>query len=449
MTTQDVLDRFVDKCPLAVMARSIIEALLGDQLNEVFERNRSRQYDHIIPFSVLAMSMAEIVIGATPNRHQAYVKFKEEIRVSVIAYYKKLNNVEPSISEAVVQYSADRAAEMLDELDFSPRIVLPGYRCFVIDGNHLQKTEKRLKQTRGLCAAPLPGIIVARYDLQNCLLDRAYLLEDAHAQESSVLGRLLDDLLERDLVIADRHFCIVQFCFDVDARRACFVIRQHGRLKGEIPSVRRRIGRTATGMVYESPLVISNGTVTMTVRRITVELDEPTREGDKEIHILSNVPEADASACELATLYHQRWEIENAFHVLTMTFACESKSNCKPRCALFQFCMAMFAYNCRQIQLASLCAEHAKESVDRMSQYQVAVDTVSSMDGMLVAIDEEEWEELTPRDVAGLATFLREVSRRVDVRAYRKSVRGPKKPPPKRKRCKNGTHVSTHRLLRE
>lgn len=39
MTTQDVLDRFVDKCPLAVMARSIIEALLGDQLNEVFEQN--------------------------------------------------------------------------------------------------------------------------------------------------------------------------------------------------------------------------------------------------------------------------------------------------------------------------------------------------------------------------------------------------------------------------
>ncbi len=28
----------------------------------------------------------------------------------------------------------------------------------------------------------------------------------------------------------------------------------------------------------------------MTVRRITVELDEPTRDGDKVIHVLSNLP---------------------------------------------------------------------------------------------------------------------------------------------------------------
>ncbi len=31
----------------------------------------------------------------------------------------------------------------------------------------------------------------------------------------------------------------------------------------------------------------------MTVRRITVELDKPTRDGEKEVHLLSNVPEED------------------------------------------------------------------------------------------------------------------------------------------------------------
>ena len=82
-----------------------------------------------------------------------------------------------------------------------------------------------------------------------------------------------------------------------------------------------------------------------------------------------------------------------------------------------------------------------------MSQYQVSIDTVSPMEGMLTAINEQEWTDLTPQDPRGMATFLRRVSRNVDVRAYRKSIRGPKKPPPKRKRCKTGTHVSTHRLL--
>jgi hypothetical protein len=109
--------------------------------------------------------------------------------------------------------------------------------------------------------------------------------------------------------------------------------------------------------------------------------------------------------------------------------------------------MAMFAYNCRQVLLASLYAEHEQDDVDQMSQYQVSIDIVSPMEGMLTAINEQEWDRLTPRSVSGLTAFLRLVSRSVDVRSYRKSVRGPKKPKPPRKHCKIGTHVSTHRLL--
>ena len=141
-------------------------------------------------------------------------------------------------------------------------------------------------------------------------------------------------------------------------------------------------------------------------------------------------------------------KIENAFYILTMTLNCEMKSNCYPRCALFQFCMAMVAYNCRQVLLAALYAEHDQEDVDQMSQYQVSIDTVKPMEGMLTAINEEEWNRLTPQSQSGIANFLRRVSRRVNVKSYRKSVRGPKKPKLPRKRCKPGTHVSTAKLLK-
>ena len=144
-----------------------------------------------------------------------------------------------------------------------------------------------------------------------------------------------------------------------------------------------------------------------------------------------------------------RWEIENAFHVLTMTLRCESSSNCFPGCALFQFCMAMFAYNARQVLLAALYAEHAQEDVEQMSQYQVSLDIVQPMDGMETAITDDEWRQLTPRSVRGIAKFLCQTSQHVPVKSYRKSVRGPKKPKPKRKRCKTGTHVATHRLLQQ
>jgi len=449
MSGKAVLDRFISKNPLAVMTRSIAGALLGKELDQVFEQSRCRQYDDVIKFSTVALSMAEIALGTLKNRNQAYLKYQNELQTSLEAYYGKLNRTEPSVSEAVVRYSAERAGALLDKLGFEPWQTLPGYRGLSLDGNHLQKTEKRLKETRGLCAAPLPGTVVARFDHQTGLFDQAYLLEDAHAQESSVLDRVVEDLAERDLVIADRHFCIVRFLLRLAARGACFAIRQHGRLQGKLLAKRTRCGRIESGVVYEQALEIRNGESPLVVRRITVELDKPTRDGDREIHVLSNVPAADATAGQLAELYRQRWEIENAFHVLTMTLNCEMKSNCHPRCALFLFCMALLAYNCRQVLLAALYAEHEAEDVEQMSQYQVALDVVSPMEGMLTAIDEPEWAALTPQHPSGLATFLRRASRHVNVRAYRKSVRGPKRPAPSRQRCKAGTHVATSRLLEQ
>jgi hypothetical protein len=441
------LDRFVEKNPLAVMTRCIVGALLNDEVNTVFDQHRSRQYQDTILFSTVALSVAEIALGTVKNRHQAYLAYQSELGTSPTAYYGKVNRIEPAVSEGMVRFSAERAEAMLVPLAFQPWEVLAGYRCFALDGNHLQKTEKRLKEARGLCAVPLPGTVVARYDYQQGLFDRAYILEDAHAQESSVLDRVVADLLARDLVIADRHFCIVAFMLQVAARSGCFVIRQHGRLKGRLLGKRRKIGRTERGMVYEQAMEIGADETTLVVRRITIELDQPTRDGETVIHILSNVPANDATAGQLAETYRQRWEIENAFYVLTTTLTCELKSNCYPRCALFLICMAMLAYNCRQVLLAALYAEHEAEDVERMSQYRVALDIVKPMAGMLTAINNAEWNALTPQTPSGIADFLRRVSRQVNVRAYRKSVRGPKRPPPQRKRCKSGTHVSSYRLL--
>jgi Transposase DDE domain len=447
MSGKTTLERFITEHPLAVMTRCIADLLLNEELDAVFHEHRTRQYEDTIKFSVIARSMAEIALGTVANRNQAYREYQAELRTTKEAYYGKVNRTEPSVSEEVVAYSARRADELLTHLRSPRREVLAGYRCYALDGNHLRKTEKRLPETRGLCAAPLPGTVVARLDQQTQLFDRAYLLEDAHAQESSVLDRVLADLAARDLVIADRHFCIVDFLLRLAAQAGCFLIRQHGRLKGELLGKRQYVGRTATGMVYEQPLKIRSGDHVLVIRRLTVCLNEPTRDGDRELHILSNVPVADADGCVLADLYRRRWEIENGFYLLTMTLTCEMASNCHPRCALLLFCMAMVAYNCRQVLLAGLSAEHDPAEVEQISQYQVALDVVRPQEGMLTAISEREWRQLVPRTVKDSAAFLRRVSRRVNLQAYRKSVRGPKKPPPPRQRCKAGTHVATAQLL--
>jgi hypothetical protein len=447
MSAKKTLDKFIKKNPLTVMTRCIMGAVIGSEFDELFADNRCQQYDSEIKFSTLGLAIGEIALGTLENRNQAYLKYQEDLNVSSQAFYGKVNRSEPTISEAAVRHSAQQASQMMGHLDFVPWEVLPGYNCVSLDGNHMGKTEKRLKETRGLCAAPLPGTVVALFNHQSCLFENAYLLEDGHAQELTVLDQVVEDIQPIDLVMADRHFCITNFLLRIAAASGFFVIRQHGRLKGELLGKRQKIGRTETGEVFEQSLKIQDRDRILVVRRITVCLDEATRDGDEELHLLSNVPATDASALELAQLYRRRWEIENAFHTLTMTLNCEMKSNCYPRAALLQFCMALVAYNCRQVLLAALFAEHDQENVEQLSQYHVSKQITRPMEGMLTAIDEADWAELTPSTKPAIANFLRDVSRHVPVKKYRKTVRGPKKPKPKRKRCKAGTHVSTAKLL--
>lgn len=448
MNESKILDRFIQSRPLCVMTRCILGHLLTEELDDVFAQCRQRQYEADIKFSALALSVADIALNFCENFNQAYKKHKEELAASVVAYYGKLNRVEASVSEGVVHFAGHKASELNRALGGQPHEVVPGYKCSVLDGNHLPKSDKRLGALRGLSAAALPGTVVAKFNLEEQLFERAYLLEDAHAQECMVLDRVVAELQANELLIADRHFCIAKFLLDVAAANGFFVIRQHGRLHGELLGERRQVGRSDTGMVYEQALRIRDSSGRdLTVRRITVELGTPTRDGDEAIHLLANVPGAQAGAVQLAQLYRDRWDIENAFYVLTMTLTCEMKSMGHPRAALFLFCMAMLAYNCRQVLYTALCTAHSAAEVEEMSQYSVALEIAQPMDGLVTAIPECDWDRLVPANVSGRAAFLSRVAGDVNLAAHRKSRRGPKKPRPPRQRFKACMHVSTYRVL--
>lgn len=445
----ELLERFMKSRPLCVMTRCIMGFVFSGKLDELFEECRQRQYESEIKFSVLAASIGDVALGFCANFHQAYQSHHKELQVSCTSFYGKTNRIECSTSEGLVLYGAQKSRDLLKQIGAGEWAVLEGYKCSTIDGNHLARTERRIGELRGLGAAPLPGTVVAKFNLHNQLFERAYLLPDAHAQESSVLDRVVADLEPRELLIGDRHFCIVHFMLDVADRHSCFLIRHHGRLKQGLQGTRRKIGRTENGTVYEQPMLLQDGSRQLTIRRITLELDEPTRDGELEIHILSNVPSEDATGIELAELYHQRWEIENAFYVLTTTLTCEVKSIGHPQAALFLFCLAMLAFNCRQVLVAVLWKIYPQSDVEAMSHFKMAQAIVKPMDGLLGTISESEWNSLVPQTAEECAKFLSEVAQHVDIQSFRKATRGPKNPKAKGKRPKSNAHVATHRLLEE
>lgn len=448
MNASRLLNKFLKKCPFAVLTQVAMRGVIADEFDELFEQNRRQQYKDVMPFAAMATAVADVVLRFADNFRQAYGSHKEDLLVSLTSFYNKINATELQTSEAIVKRSAERAAELQDQLGFTPWQVLEGYNVYALDGNHLQESEKRLKPLRLLHDAPLAGTIVGRFDLQRQLFDRAYLLEDAHAQESTTLDRVLDDLTAGDLVLADRHYCILRFLKRADTKGVCFLIRQHGRFKGVLLGKRRKIGRTATGTVYEQTIKTDSTDDALAMRRITVELDEPTRDGDTEIHLLTNLP-ATVTALTIADTYQRRWEEETGYYYLTTTLTCELKTVGNPKAALFLFCMAMMAFNVRQVVFAALYAEHDAEAVDAVSNHAMSVEIQRYTDGMLIALDDAFWKRLIGSHDQSLAARLREHARQIDLKRYRKSKRGPKKKVIKPPRTRPKTHVSTTKLLKQ
>lgn len=444
---QRLLEKYVRKCPFAVMTRALAQVFIADHLDDVFDEHREHQYEHQLKFSALATSVADVTLNFCENLNQAYKEHREELGVALTSYYEKVRCIRPSVSEAVVRHSAEKAIELQDALDFRPWQVLPGYQCFAVDGNHLPRTDKRLKALRDSPGAPLPGKVIARFNLQRQLFDRAYLLVDAHDQELMTCDRLVEDLKPRDLLIADRHYCIINFFEKIAAASGFFVIRHHGRLKGELVGKRKRIGEIETGMVYEQKMRVRRSDDAMCVRRVTVELYQPTRDGDCEIHILSNLP-LKVDGLKIAEVYRFRWEEETAFHVLQMTLTCESSSLGHPHAALFLFSMAMLAYNLRQVIFASLYAEHSDELVDEVSHFHMSIDVSRYTDGMLVCLEKDFWDEYVPTEINEFAELLRELSRGINLSDYRKNPRGTKKKKAKRSKNVQSKHVSTAKRLK-
>ena len=437
---------FAEKCPFAVMTQVAIRGLVGPELNAIFENCRSRQYTKVVGFEDIAMAVADVTLNFAENFNQAYHSHRHKLGVSLTSFYNKLNATEPAISEGLVTMSAERAELLQHELRFQPRVILPGYRVLCVDGNHGQETDKRIKVLRDQLDAPLPFIAVALFDPQRELFRKTYLLEDAHAQECSVISRLVADLRPQDLLLGDRHFCVLKLLREIDRVGANFVIRQHGRFQGVLIGARTQIATTSRGTIHEQELLTSDKPGAQQMRRITIALKKPTKNGEMEVHLLSNLP-AEIGAEQIAELYLVRWDEEVGFYHLTTTLTCEVPSIGHPRAALFLFAMATLAYNVRQVLYAAQAAEHPAEQVAEVSQFQISVEVSRYTDGLLVAIPEPEWERLVPREPTSLATLLRELARSIDLSQYRINKRGPKKPKAKAKLNRHKTHVSTYQLL--
>jgi IS4 transposase len=450
MLPTQVLDRFIDRCPAVVMVRATLERLLRpERLDQIFEGAAQRQYTKQLLFSQMVAVMTAVATRTHGSVHAAYLAMKARLGVSTTALYDTLNLLELGVSVALIRDTSADAAKVIDAMPAAPKLMLPGWEVFYLDGNHLASTEHRLAELRGTREGPLPGQSLALLDARRGLIVDRVPCEDGHAQERSLLPELLGRIRAGIVIVADRNFCTSQFFFGLATRGAYFVIRQHAStLTWKLRGRRRRAGRIATGMVYEQGMELHFQGATLSVRRITLRLDRPTESGDTEIHIVTNLSAEQATAQQVAQTYGTRWTVEGAFQTLTDVLRCEVETLGHPRAALFSFATAVLVYNTDAVVRSSLRAAHGVEVIkEALSDYHLMNDVAATYVGMDIAVPEPCWESYRAMPVGTFAKALVRLAHHVKLARYPKKKRGPKKPQPRKKSGRRNHHISTARLL--
>jgi hypothetical protein len=452
MVLDTIFERFAEQSPVTVMARAALEhALNPGAIDALFERAADRQYTRTLLFSTVVDLMATVVCNVRPAIHAAFQANAETIGVSLRAVYDKIDRTEPGVSAELVRHSARALSPVITAMGGGRPAWLPGYPVKILDGNHLAGTEHRLKELRSVGAGALPGHALVVLDPQAMLVADVFPCEDGHAQERSLLDQVLETIRPGEAWIADRNFCTTGFLFGIARRGGFFVIRQHQvTLYIEWTGERRPCGRSETGAVFEQEMRLSDGEGgTMTVRRVTVELDKPTRDGETEIHVLTNLPTEAADALAIADLYRRRWTVESAFGELATCLNGEVNTLGYPKAALFAFCVALVSYNILSVVKGALRSVHGAEAVEEVSGYYLADEIAGTHRGMMIAIPEEEWVVFAGLTPSAMGQVLRGLAAKVRMSAFRKHRRGPKRPQPKRASGAKVSHVSTAKLLAE
>jgi len=452
MILSKAFERFAEQTPVSVMTRALMEQALDPAaLDALFEKRRARQYTRELLFSSMVNVMGVVVTKGAPSVNAAYQRVAGTLPVSITSLYNKLNGAEPGVTSALVSHTSSRLAPIILAMGGQMPSLLEGYRVRIVDGNHLAATERRLKVLRGSIAGPLPGHALVALDPQLMLATHVIPCEDGHAQERSLSAELLELVEEKDVWIADRNFCTCLLLSGIVARRAYYVIRHHANMTIVSSGTLRLQGRTETGAVYEQSVTILNSEgKPMKARRIVIRLDKPTRDGDTEMAILTNLPEEAADAVAIANLYRKRWTLETMFQSLQAMLQGEIAALGYPQAALFGFSVAVATYNVLSTVQAALRAEFGVEKVqEEVSGYYIADQVRANVSGMKIATEPTDWAPFQTATPAAMARALRGWAAAVDLRQLKRHPRGPKIPVPKRTRFAKETHVSTARLLAE
>ena len=444
------LDPFLLCAPLPVLVRSCLEWLIdAELLKQLFDVTAQAQYTREITLDFMATLMLDVACGIEPSAGAALKTYRDQISVSRQAFYGKLNRMEPNVSAAIVAHVAELAESVIARLGLAHTESIAGYEARIVDGMYLGgRCAHRIAPLRKTNRAGLSGMALAVFAPATGLVHQVVLEEDAYTQERGVLGCL--HLRAGQVWLGDRNFCIRSFLVRIHRAQSRFLIRWHASScpYEDITPLHPAPGSKQGAMAQTVRLQDPDSQEWLQVRRIVLPLLQPTRNGDTQLILLTDLPDS-VGADELGDRYRQRWQIETHFQRLTQQLHCEPPALNHPRAALFAFAMSATAANALAVVSSALQVQHGQEAVRELSYYEFVLRVAQTWIGMAIAVPHEQWDFVRHFTPDQLAQWLNAVAQLVPLARFKRSHRAPKRPQPKRDSGKYNKHLSNKRALDE
>ncbi len=170
--------------------------------------------------------------------------------------------------------------------------------------------------------------------------------------ETALLRALLEQLSERAVVLADRHYCSYWMLVLLLARGVDMVVRLHHCRKSDFRRG-RRLGRDDHVVSWHRPAcpewmdeeLYAAMPEQLTVREIRYQVTKPGWRV-KQVHVVTTFQDAEAyPAEEIAGLYHKRWQVELDIRAIKTTMQMDELRCLTPEMVEKEVWMHFLAYN--------------------------------------------------------------------------------------------------------
>jgi hypothetical protein len=301
-------------------AQLLHEHLTGELCRRVFEQVRVRERSRLWPLDLLARFWTAVTLRAPPSLTHALALATGRKDADYPAveggdqgFFERCKTLSWQFFSSLFEAFGTSVARGEPE-SFAGRFSALRARfgkIFILDGSTLDQVARRLKILWNDRRVPLPGSIVALYDLgRGC---PAKLRFDRIPQGKEMPGarELLAGLDKGALCLGDALYGVPKF-FAALEEKGLHGLTRRNRVAGLIKQ--RRLSKKRAGDAWIEDWIVTLGSSRSTPKTLRLIL---RRKGSRTLELLTSVLEpADLSAPEAVDLYQARWTVERMFYDL-------------------------------------------------------------------------------------------------------------------------------------